>query len=63
MIEAPHIGNILKEFVKRNRIFQSAWARDAGVTPQTTLRYTHVSKKELGRIENPLDKKMRGNSH
>ena len=39
MIEAPHIGNILKEFVKRNRIFQSAWARDAGVTPQTTAKY------------------------
>jgi site-specific recombinase XerD len=26
---------------------------------KTTLRYTHVSKKELGRIESPLDKIMR----
>jgi site-specific recombinase XerD len=29
----------------------------------TTLRYTHVSKKELGRIESPLDKIMRGKTH
>lgn len=26
---------------------------------KTTLRYTHVSKKELGKIENPLDKLLR----
>lgn len=26
---------------------------------KTTLRYTHVSKKELGKIESPLDKIMR----
>jgi hypothetical protein len=39
MIEAPHIGNILKDFAKRNRIFQSAWARDAGLTPQTVANY------------------------
>ena len=26
---------------------------------KTTLRYTHVSKKELGKIESPLDKAMR----
>lgn len=23
---------------------------------KTTMRYTHVSKKEIGRIESPLDK-------
>lgn len=28
---------------------------------KTTLRYTHVSKKELGKIESPLDKIMRNN--
>ena len=28
---------------------------------KTTLRYTHVSKKELGKIESPIDKLMRGN--
>ena len=28
---------------------------------KTTLRYTHVSKKELGKIESPLDKIMRKN--
>jgi hypothetical protein len=63
MIEPPHIGNILNAYVKEKRIFKAGWARDTGVTPQTTLRYTHVSKKELGRIESPLDKIMRGNSH
>lgn len=26
---------------------------------KTTLRYTHVSKKELGKIENPLDAILR----
>jgi integrase/recombinase XerD len=26
---------------------------------KTTLRYTHVSKKEIGKIESPLDKIMR----
>lgn len=29
---------------------------------KTTLRYTHLSKKELGKIESPLDKIMRRNS-
>lgn len=28
---------------------------------KTTLRYTHVSKKELGKIESPIDKLLRGN--
>ena len=54
---------MLNAYVKEKRIFKAGWARDTGVTPQTTLRYTHVSKKELGRIESPLDKIMRGNSH
>jgi integrase/recombinase XerD len=29
---------------------------------KTTLRYTHVSKKDLGNIESPLDKIMQKNN-
>jgi hypothetical protein len=33
MIESPHIGNMLKAYVKEKRIFKSGWARQMGVTP------------------------------
>jgi transcriptional regulator with XRE-family HTH domain len=39
MIEAPHIGNMLKAFVKEKRIFQSGWARQMGVKQQTVANY------------------------
>lgn len=40
MIEAPHIGNMLQEFVKQKRIFKSGWARQSSVTQQTVAKYT-----------------------
>lgn len=38
-MEAPHIGNILKQYVAKHRLFQSAWARNAGITPKTVAGY------------------------
>lgn len=39
MIEAPHIGNILNQYTRKNRLYQSAWARHAGVSPQMIAQY------------------------
>jgi hypothetical protein len=39
MIEAPHTGNMLRQFVKKNRLFQSGWARQQGVLPTTIATY------------------------
>jgi hypothetical protein len=36
-------------------MFLMRWNNDI----KTTLRYTHVSKKEIGKIESPLDKIIR----
>ena len=35
----PHIGEILKKYVKKNRIYQSAWARHQGVKFKTVNSY------------------------
>lgn len=39
METAPHTGNMLREYVKKHRIFQSGWARQQGVSGQTKARY------------------------
>jgi hypothetical protein len=36
---APHVGEILKKYVKKNRTYQSAWARNQGVKFQTVNSY------------------------
>jgi uncharacterized protein YceH (UPF0502 family) len=39
MQEAPHIGNMLRQYVRQHRIFQSGWARERGIQPTTVARY------------------------
>ena len=39
MNTAPHIGDMLRAHVKRNRLFQSGWARQQGVHPKTIAGY------------------------
>ncbi len=39
MIKAPSVGKILREFIQQHRLYQSAWARDAGQSAQTVARY------------------------
>jgi hypothetical protein len=39
MNEVPHIGNMLKQYVKKHRIFQSGWARQQGVTTGAIAAY------------------------
>ena len=39
MIDTPHIGNILKTYIQKNRLYQSAWARDAALSTQTVAKY------------------------
>lgn len=39
MKEAPHIGNMLRKYVKTKRIFQSGWARQQGVKAKTIATY------------------------
>lgn len=39
MKEAPHIGNMLRAYVKKKRIFQSGWAREQGIQPKNVLAY------------------------
>lgn len=39
MQEAPHIGNMLRQYVKKRRIFQSGWARESGLHPSTVATY------------------------
>jgi hypothetical protein len=39
MIEAPHIGNMVNSFIRKNKYYQSSWAREAGVSYQTVVRY------------------------
>jgi transcriptional regulator with XRE-family HTH domain len=36
---APHIGQMLRGYVKQKRISQSGWARKQGVGPKTIARY------------------------
>jgi transcriptional regulator with XRE-family HTH domain len=38
-MEAPHIGNMLRLFITKHRLSQSAWARRAGITPKTVASY------------------------
>ena len=35
----PHIGQMLKEHAVKNRIFQSAWARQQGLNSKTIGKY------------------------
>ncbi len=39
MKDAPHIGQLLASFVSQHKIYQSAWARDAGIAQQTVAKY------------------------
>lgn len=39
MKEAPHIGNMLRKYVKEKRIFQAVWARKQGIQPKNVLAY------------------------
>jgi len=39
MLQAQHIGNLLTAFIKKNRLYQSAWARDAGISATTIAYY------------------------
>jgi hypothetical protein len=39
MIKAQHTGKMLNQFVRKNRLFQSGWARQQGVYPTTIARY------------------------
>lgn len=36
---APHIGQMLRKYIKEGRYAQSAWARRQGVGPLTVARY------------------------
>ncbi|MEP7169858.1 MAG: hypothetical protein ABI855_10860 [Bacteroidota bacterium] len=38
-IEAPHVGEMLRKYVKEKRIFQSAWAREQQIKPKTVISY------------------------
>src|SRR4051794_14325772 len=38
-LKSPHIGEMLKNYIKKNRFFQSSWARDMGVLETTILSY------------------------
>ena len=38
-IELPHIGKILKKYIKDNRLHQVAWARKQGVQDETIIGY------------------------
>lgn len=39
MLQAPHIGKLLAAFIKKNRLYQSAWARDASISATTIAYY------------------------
>jgi predicted transcriptional regulator len=39
MIETPHIGNILKEYVKEKRIFKAGWAKQMNISPSTIEKF------------------------
>lgn len=39
IMKAPHIGNMLRQFITKHRFYQSSWAREAGVTPKTVAKY------------------------
>ncbi len=39
MQEAPHIGNMLRQYVQKRRISQSGWARETGLNPSTVATY------------------------
>jgi transcriptional regulator with XRE-family HTH domain len=38
-IAAPDIGNLLKDYVKKHRIYQSAWARKVKLNRKTIAQY------------------------
>jgi cell shape-determining protein MreC len=39
MIASPHIGNMLRDYVTKKRIYQSGWARQQGLNPTSVARY------------------------
>lgn len=39
LIPAPHAGSLVKEYIKSNRLYQSALARDLGRRPETVSAY------------------------
>ena len=39
MKTAPHIGQMLKRYVKEKRLFQSGWAREQGISPKAIGNY------------------------
>jgi DNA-binding Xre family transcriptional regulator len=47
MNTTPHIGNMLMDYVKRKRIYQSGWARQQGVTKQTIAKYLKNSSMRI----------------
>ncbi len=46
-IKMPDIGALLKEYVKKNRIRQSGWARKANLNPKTVARYMKQSTMQV----------------
>src|SRR5688572_8888625 len=37
--QAPHIGKMLRDYVKKHRIYQSGWAKKSGLNPKTIAQY------------------------
>ena len=50
MIEAPHIGKILKAHVKKYRLRQSGWARQEGLNRATVGAYLKQQDMQVGTL-------------
>lgn len=50
MIDAPHIGNMLQEFVKQNRIYKSGWAKQSNVSQQTIANYIKTPNMQVATL-------------
>jgi hypothetical protein len=48
----PHIGQMLKKHAAKNRIFQSAWARQQGVNSKTISKYFTKETMQMGTLLN-----------
>lgn len=45
--QPPHIGNMLRKYIKTNRLAQSAWARRQGVHYTNVVRYLKQSTMQV----------------
>ncbi len=49
-IPPPHVGEILKKYIKQNRLYQAGWARKQGVLPTTVLAYFKKSSMQISTL-------------